>query len=184
MVARANSHDDSPPLHYADYANKSLDTPFADLPVMTQAFPEPAAPRALLVVAAALVDVHGRILMQQRPPGREHAGLWEFPGGKLERGEGPVAALIRELHEELAIAVAPADCVALGFAATHDQAGVRPVILLLYGCCTWRGDPVSQEGAALAWVDAPGLSELALPPLDVPLIGPALAFAAAFAANR
>ncbi|WP_353226915.1 (deoxy)nucleoside triphosphate pyrophosphohydrolase [Novosphingobium sp.] len=139
---------------------------------------------ALLVVAAALVDATGRVLMQQRPAERDHGGLWEFPGGKLEPGEGPVAALVRELAEELAITVAPADCVALGFAANEGGPGTRPVVLLLYGCRTWRGDPVSDEGAALAWCRPARLPALAMPPLDVPLVGPAVRFAKAQRRDR
>ena len=145
---------------------------------MPQDVPVPVAPGALLVTAAVLVDCAGRVLMQQRPSGRQHGGLWEFPGGKLEPGETPIEALVRELHEELAIAVHHADCSPLGFAATPPGAGARLVVLLLYGCRRWRGDPVSQEGAALQWVDAGALSQLALPPLDVPLVAPALGFAA------
>jgi len=132
---------------------------------------------AMVVVAAALVDGHGRVLMQQRPLSRQHGGLWEFPGGKLERGEGPLAALVRELHEELAIVVAPDSCVPIGFAATEAQPGGRAVILLLYGCHTWGGEPVSQEGAAWAWCDAAALGSRATPPLDIPLIPIAMAYA-------
>jgi 8-oxo-dGTP diphosphatase len=138
---------------------------------------DPVRLSTLLVVAAALVDAQGRILVQRRPPGRQHGGLWEFPGGKLEPGEGPVEALVRELHEELAIAVTPADCVTLGFAASPVQPGMRPVVLLLYGCRRWAGDPVSHEQAALDWVDAARLRTLAMPPLDVPLVATALGFA-------
>jgi 8-oxo-dGTP diphosphatase len=132
------------------------------------------AQQALLVVAAALVDGEGRVLMQQRPQGRQHAGLWEFPGGKLEPGEGPLAALVRELHEELAIAIAPHDCVPLGFAASEEG---RPVVLLLYGCRIWSGALCSQEGAALAWCEGKALIDLPMPPLDVPLAALALGFA-------
>jgi 8-oxo-dGTP diphosphatase len=126
-------------------------------------------PRALLVVAAALVDAQGRVLMQQRPVTRQHGGLWEFPGGKLEPGEGPAAALVRELHEELAIIVASQALVPLGFAASEAREGARSVILLLFGCRTWSGQPVSQEGAICRWYDPEKLSALAMPPLDVPL---------------
>lgn len=133
---------------------------------------------ALLVVAAALVDARGHILVQQRPASRDHGGLWEFPGGKLESGEGPIGALIRELAEELAITVAPDACRPLGFASSAEHGGTRPVVLLLYGCREWQGDPVSQEGAAIAWVDPAALGRLDMPPLDIPLIAPAIAFAA------
>jgi 8-oxo-dGTP diphosphatase len=144
---------------------------------MPETLPVFEVPPALLVVAAALVDAQGRVLMQQRPQRREHGGLWEFPGGKIEPGEGPAAALIRELHEELAIVVAPEACVPLGFAATEAQGSARSVVLLLYGCRDWRGQPVSQEGAAWAWCDAASLALLAMPPLDVPLTPIAAAFA-------
>jgi len=132
---------------------------------------------ATVVAAAALVDCRGRVLMQQRPALRQHGGLWEFPGGKLEPGEGPVAALVRELHEELAIVVAPEACVPIGFAAVEAQGAARAMVLLLYGCRTWGKEPVSQEGAAWAWCDAAALALLATPPLDVPLIPIAMAFA-------
>jgi len=126
-------------------------------------------PPALLVVAAALVDGAGRVLMQQRPAKREHGGLWEFPGGKLEPGEGPAGALVRELREELAIDVVPEACVPLGFAANEGGKGARAVVLLLYGCRTWQGEPVSQEGAQIAWCAPDALGTLAMPPLDIPL---------------
>jgi len=135
------------------------------------------APPALIVVAAVLVDTIGRIGVQRRPDGREHAGLWEFPGGKLEPGEGPRAALVRELAEELAIAVDPAAFTALGFAGSEGTPGTRPVVLLLFGCRDWTGDPVSQEGAAWQWCEPGALSALAMPPLDEPLVPLALCFA-------
>lgn len=124
---------------------------------------------ALLVVAAALVDRAGRVLMQQRPLSRQHGGLWEFPGGKLEPGEGPATALVRELLEELAIVVDQQELVPLGFAASEGRAGARPVVLLLYGCRTWQGQPVSQEGARCRWYDPADLAGVPMPPLDVPL---------------
>jgi 8-oxo-dGTP diphosphatase len=132
---------------------------------------------ALPVVAVALVDARGRVLMQQRPAGRDHAGLWEFPGGKLEPGEGPMAALVRELHEELAIGVASDDLVPLGFAASEQQAGARSVILLLYGCRAWEGKVASQEGAICRWLAPAALAALPMPPLDVPLAELARCFA-------
>jgi 8-oxo-dGTP diphosphatase len=125
-------------------------------------------PDVLLVVAAALVDRAGRVLVQRRPETREHGGLWEFPGGKLERGEGAIDALVRELREELAITVVPGACMPLGFA--NSDAGTRAVVLLLFGCRTWQGDPVSQEAAHIAWYRPEALPGLAMPPLDLPLI--------------
>jgi 8-oxo-dGTP diphosphatase len=128
---------------------------------------------ALLVVAAALIDPDGQVMLQQRPAGRQHGGLWEFPGGKVEPGEGPVAALVRELREELAIEIMPGDCVPLGFSANESGLaagkGARAVVLLLYACRIWRGEAVSQEGAALAWCMPDTLHIRAMPPLDIPL---------------
>lgn len=129
-----------------------------------------------MVVAAALADPSGQILVQQRPASRQHGGLWEFPGGKVEPGEGPLAALARELAEELAIAIDPADCACLGFAASEAD-DARAVVLLLYGLSQWRGMPSSQEGAAVAWVAGDALADLAMPPLDVPLAVLAARFA-------
>lgn len=138
--------------------------------------PPDAVLPALVVVAAALVDDRGRVLMQQRPAHRAHGGLWEYPGGKLEPGEGPAGALVRELDEELGIAVDPADCHPIGFATAED--GARPVILLLYGCRRWQGTPDSREGAVLAWCTPAMIGALPQPPLDVPLGAAAIGYAA------
>ena len=129
---------------------------------------------ALVVVAAALVDGTGRVLMQQRPADRAHGGLWEYPGGKVEPGEGPVQALVRELAEELGIVVDPADCRSIGFAANED--GPRPVILLLYGCRRWQGTPESREGATIAWCTRAMIGALPQPPLDIPLGAAAIGY--------
>lgn len=126
-------------------------------------------PTLLTVVALALIDCADRVLMQRRPQSRAHGGLWEFPGGKVEPGEGPAAALVREIAEELAIAVDAADLAPLTFAANPEGEGLRPLVLLLYTCGRWLGDPVPEPGAELQWVDSPALSALAMPPLDVPL---------------
>ncbi|EGD58585.1 mutator mutT protein, hypothetical [Novosphingobium nitrogenifigens DSM 19370] len=142
--------------------------------------------RALMVVAVALVDHAGRVLMQRRPADREHGGLWEFPGGKLEPGEGPLAALVREVDEELSIEVSPGDCVPLGFAA-NDAPGIvavagaprRDVVLLLYGCARWRGEPRAEEGAELGWIAPDVCESLEMPPLDVPLARLAFEYAQA-----
>src|SRR5687768_16354703 len=93
----------------------------------------------LMVVAAALVDGTGQVLLQQRSPGRQMAGLWEFPGGKVEQGERPEAALVRELHEELGIVVAESDLSPIAFAS--DELGARHLLLLLYQCRIWSGTP-------------------------------------------
>ena len=134
-------------------------------------------PAAMLVVAAALVDNRGRVLLQQRPLAREHGGLWEFPGGKVEPGEGPAAALARELHEELALILSTDVLVPLGFAASEPGKGTRSIVLLLYGCREWCGSPDSQEGATWLWYEPEQLADLAMPPLDVPLARLACAFA-------
>jgi 8-oxo-dGTP diphosphatase len=118
----------------------------------------------LVVVAAALTQPDGRVLMQQRPVGKAHAGLWEFPGGKVEPGEAPAAALARELAEELGIVVDAADAVPLAFAAD-----VR-IVLLLYRVTRWTGEPRAIEGDALVWDVPERLAQLAMPPLDVPLV--------------
>jgi len=123
----------------------------------------------LIVVAAALVDRDGRLLVQQRPEGLAMAGLWEFPGGKLEPGETPEAALIRELDEELAIDVDHACLAPACFAS--DTLGDKHLLLLLYVCRKWRGTPVAQHASALRWVRPVELHGLAMPPADKPLIG-------------
>lgn len=123
----------------------------------------------LPVVAVALVDGEGRVLVQQRPEGKTMAGLWEFPGGKLEAGETPEAALVRELAEELAIDVEAA-CLAPAAFASHPLDG-RHLLLLLYVCRKWRGQPRAVEGGALKWVRPVALHGLAMPPADRPLIG-------------
>jgi 8-oxo-dGTP diphosphatase len=123
----------------------------------------------LIVVAAALVDRDGRLLVQQRPEGLAMAGLWEFPGGKLEPGETPEAALIRELDEELAIDVDHACLAPACFAS--DTLGDKHLLLLLYVCRKWRGTPVAQHANALRWVRPVELHGLAMPPADKPLIG-------------
>ena len=125
--------------------------------------------RILTVVAAALVDADGRVLVQQRPPGKPMAGLWEFPGGKVEPGELPEAALARELHEELGIAV---DAAALAPATFASEAlGDRHLLLLLYTLRKWGGEPQARHATALQWVHPPELRSLAMPPADIPLIG-------------
>jgi len=123
----------------------------------------------LVVVAAALVDRDGRLLVQQRPEGLSMAGLWEFPGGKVEPGETPEQALIRELAEELGIDVEQACLAPACFAS--DMLGDRHLLLLLYVCRKWRGTPVAQHASALRWVRPVELHGLAMPPADKPLIG-------------
>jgi 8-oxo-dGTP diphosphatase len=124
-------------------------------------------PPLLLVAACALVDVDGRVLLARRPPGRPLAGLWEFPGGKIEAGETPEAALIRELKEELDIDV-PARCLAPLSFASHGYPEFH-LLMPLYVCRNWQGDIAPQQGQQLAWVRAQKLADYAMPPADEPL---------------
>ncbi|WP_340315576.1 (deoxy)nucleoside triphosphate pyrophosphohydrolase [Rhizorhabdus argentea] len=126
-------------------------------------------PQLLIVVAAALIDPDGRILVQQRPQGKAMAGLWEFPGGKVEAGELPEAALIRELHEELGIDVQQACLAPACFAS--EALGDRHMILLLYICRKWHGIARALEAPAIQWVRPVELHGLDMPPADRPLIG-------------
>lgn len=122
----------------------------------------------LLVVACALIDRSGKILLARRPAGKKLAGLWEFPGGKLAPGETPEAALVRELDEELGIAVKTADVAPFAF-ASHAYESFH-LMMPLYLCRRWVGVPASREGQALAWVDPARLEEYPMPPADRPLI--------------
>jgi 8-oxo-dGTP diphosphatase len=122
----------------------------------------------LIVSAVALVDGDGRVLVQQRQGGMM-AGLWEFPGGKLEPGETPAAALVRELAEELAIDVEQACLAPAAFAS--EPLGDRHLLLLLHVCRKWRGIPQPLAAAALRWVRPHELHGLDMPPADRPLIG-------------
>lgn len=130
--------------------------------------PELSPVRLLPVVAAALVDPDGRVLLQRRPPGKQMADLWEFPGGKLEPGESPEAALVRELREELAIEVAPDALAPLAFASA--ALGERHLLLLLFRIDRWTGVPQPLEASALQWVAPAAMRTLAMPPADVPLV--------------
>jgi 8-oxo-dGTP diphosphatase len=125
-------------------------------------------PTILIVVAAALVRPDGSILLQKRPEGRAMAGLWEFPGGKLEEKESPEAALVRELAEELDIAVDPANLVASCFAST--MIGERPMLLMLYTCRQWLGEPRMVESPELGWFRLSEMRGLEMPPADLPLL--------------
>ena len=128
----------------------------------------PEAKPLLLVAACALVDVDGRVLLARRPEGKKMAGLWEFPGGKLNPGETPEAALIRELKEELGIDVAAA-CLAPFAFASHAYEGFH-LLMPLFVCRRWKGTPTGQENQTLAWVRASKLTEYEMPPADKPLI--------------
>jgi 8-oxo-dGTP diphosphatase len=124
--------------------------------------------RLLTVVAVALVDADGRVLIAQRPEGKQLAGLWEFPGGKLEPGERPEEALIRELHEELGITV-KAPCLAPLTFASHAYDDFH-LLMPLYVCRKWEGFVQSREGQALKWVKPGALRDYPMPPADAPLI--------------
>ena len=125
-------------------------------------------PPLVLVAAAALVDADGRVLLAQRPPGKSMAGLWEFPGGKVNAGETPEAALIRELTEELGIDVA-ASCLAPVTFASYSYPDFH-ILMPLYVCRKWSGIPAAREGQRLAWVRPARLGEYPMPPADKPLV--------------
>ena len=128
-------------------------------------------PTLTIVAAAAIVSSQDEILIQQCPAGHRYAGLWEFPGGKVENGETPEGGLVRELAEELSIEVAPMDCVAGPFASDPDQRIDRrsPFVILLYTCRVWRGEIHPREGQAIRWVPREALGTVDWAPLDVPL---------------
>jgi 8-oxo-dGTP diphosphatase len=121
-----------------------------------------------LVSAVALVDADGRVLLAQRPEGKSMAGLWEFPGGKVNPGETPETALIRELAEELGIDVA-ASCLAPLTFASHSYPNFH-LLMPLYVCRKWSGIPVACEGQRLVWVRPARLGDYAMPPADAPLV--------------
>ena len=120
----------------------------------------------LLVVAAALMDAAGHVLVQQRPAGRSMAGLWEFPGGKVDAGETPDVALVRELREELGVQIKGYEPL------TFVEASVdgRHLLMLLYLCRTWEGTPTLLHASALQWTKPEDLYALPMPPADLPLI--------------
>ena len=122
----------------------------------------------VLVVAVALVDADGRVLLAKRPAGKSMAGLWEFPGGKVDAGETPEVALIRELYEELGIDTKQSCLAPLTFAShTYDD---FHLLMPLYACRTWLGDPTPKEGQELAWVRPIRMGDYPMPPADIPLI--------------
>lgn len=122
----------------------------------------------VLVAAAALIDVDGRVLICQRPEGKSLAGLWEFPGGKVEKGETPEECLIRELHEELGITVAQA-CLAPFVFASHTYETFH-LLMPLYLLRRWEGLVTAKEHKAMAWVKPDKLADYEMPPADIPLV--------------
>lgn len=128
----------------------------------------PTGLKIVLVAACALVDMDGRVLLAQRPEGKSLAGLWEFPGGKVESGEVPEVALIRELHEELGITVKPACLAPLSF-ASHGYETFH-LLMPLYVCRRWEGSVTGREGQALKWVKPRALRDYPMPPADEPLV--------------
>jgi len=143
----------------------------------TDSFDECPAPPGLAdpskpmvtVVAAALIDADGRVLVAQRPEGKSMAGLWEFPGGKVDAGEKPEAALVRELREELGIDTT-ASCLAPLTFASHPYENFH-LLMLLYACRKWQGMVRPQENQAVRWVRISELYSLPMPPADIPLVG-------------
>ncbi|MDE8344592.1 MAG: 8-oxo-dGTP diphosphatase MutT [Acidocella sp.] len=149
---------------------QKLPVDFFTLPRDTQS-PTQATPATLpvtLVAAVALIDTEGHILLARRPEGKKMAGLWEFPGGKMEPGETPEAALVRELAEELGIEVNAADLAPFVF-ASHPYEKFH-LLMPVFLCRRWRGTPAGREGQALAWVAPTRLIEYPMPPADRPLI--------------
>ena len=124
--------------------------------------------RLLLVAACALVDGEGRVLVAQRPEGKSFAGLWEFPGGKLDDGETPEACLIRELKEELGLDT-EASCLAPLAFASHAYDAFH-LLMPLYVCRRWRGEAEGREGQTLRWLRPQALFRLPMPPADRPLL--------------
>jgi len=122
----------------------------------------------VLVSAVALIDPDSRLLIAERPAGKSMAGLWEFPGGKVEPGETPEAALIRELHEELGIDTWESCLAPLAF-ASHSYDDFH-LLMPLFACRIWEGTPISREGQALRWVNVSELRNFPMPPADLPLI--------------
>lgn len=125
-------------------------------------------PTLLFVVALALVKDNQKILMQTRPLGKSMAGLWEFPGGKVEKGELPELALVREIREELNISISAQDLTPTCFAS--EPLGAKNLLLLLYIADKWEGEVIAKEGQQFDWFDLDAISKLDMPPADIPLV--------------
>lgn len=125
-------------------------------------------PTMLFVVAAALTNQAGEILLQRRPHDKQMAGLWEFPGGKVDAGESPESALVRELNEELGIVVDRGDLVPVAFAS--EPLGDRNLLMLLYKCNRWQGEARALESPEIRWLQASEMHTLPMPPADLPLV--------------
>ena len=125
-------------------------------------------PKTLFVVAAALANESGAILLQKRPDHASMGGLWEFPGGKVETGESPEVALARELFEELGLSVNPQDLIPETFAS--EPLGDRHLLLLLYRCVMWEGTPTPHFASEIRWVHPNEMAKLPMPPADYPLV--------------
>lgn len=125
-------------------------------------------PTYLFVVAAALIDRNRNILVQQRPEGKPMAGLWEFPGGKVEAGETPEDALVRELEEELGVVVKSDALSPIAFAS--EPLGSKHLLLLLYTCSDWTGEAQNLESSDMKWLPLTELQHLDMPPADIPLV--------------
>lgn len=123
----------------------------------------------MTVVAIALHRKDGLWLMHRRPPEKHHGGLWEFPGGKVEPGEAPEIALIREVSEELGVEVSVSDLQPAGHAQTSGDGSQPPIVITLYSCDKWEGEPAALEGGEVGWFTAEQVSQLAMPPLDIEL---------------
>lgn len=131
------------------------------------------SPTILFVVAAALTNENGQILIQKRPEDAQMGGLWEFPGGKVEQGESPENALMRELKEELGVDVLMCDLVPETFAS--EPLGTRNLVLLLYRCVRWAGTPTPLYASEVQWVLPKDMPDLPMPPADYPLVQKLLA---------
>ena len=127
-------------------------------------------PTWMAVVAVRLVDVEGRWLLNRRPLEKHHGGLWEFPGGKVEAGETPAQALVREAKEELSVLIRIEDLVPETFAQESSADGRAPIVILLYTCASWSGEPQPLEGGELGWFQPHEATKLDRPPLDIALM--------------